>query len=81
MDRDQVFAGVKRVIEEYAGVEPHKIVEDAKLEDDLGFDSLDKVEMVMACEDEFRCELEDDDKVKALGTVRETVDYVLENVA
>ena len=52
---------VKKIVVEHLGVEPEKVVDAASFIDDLGADSLDTVELVMALEEEFGCEIPDDD--------------------
>ena len=66
---------VKKIVVEHLGVEPDKVTEDASFIDDLGADSLDTVELVMAFEEEFGCEIPDDAAEKIL-TVKDAVDYV-----
>jgi acyl carrier protein len=51
---------VKKIVVEHLGVEPDKVVDAASFIDDLGADSLDTVELVMAFEEEFGCEIPDD---------------------
>ena len=51
---------VKKIVVEHLGVEPEKVTENASFIDDLGADSLDTVELVMAFEEEFGCEITDD---------------------
>ncbi len=70
---------VKKIVEEHLGVESDKIVEGASFIDDLGADSLDTVELVMAFEEEFGCEIPDD----AAETILTVVDAVkfLESVS
>ena len=51
---------VKKIVVEHLGIEPDRVVENASFIDDLGADSLDAVELVMAFEDEFGCEIHDD---------------------
>jgi len=51
---------VKKIVVEHLGVEPDKVTEAASFIDDLGADSLDTVELVMAFEEEFHCEIPDD---------------------
>ena len=57
---------VKKIVVEHLGVEPDKVTEAASFIDDLGADSLDTVELVMAFEEEFGCEIPDDaaEKIK-----------------
>ena len=60
---------VKKVVEEQLAVDPEKLVESANFIDDLGADSLDTVEMVMAFEEEFGIEIPDEDaeQIATLG--------------
>jgi acyl carrier protein len=51
---------VKKIVVEHLGVEAEKVTENASFIDDLGADSLDTVELVMAFEEEFGCEIPDD---------------------
>jgi acyl carrier protein len=66
---------VKRVIREQFGVREEEIVPTASLIDDLGADSLDLVELVMALEEEFEFEMTDEEAEK-LVTVQDIVDFV-----
>jgi acyl carrier protein len=60
---------VKKIVIEHLGVEPEKVTEAASFIDDLGADSLDTVELVMAFEEEFGCEIPDDaaEKIQTVG--------------
>ena len=71
---------VKGIIVEHLGVEKEKVSESANFIDDLGADSLDTVELVMAFEEEFGCEIPDDAAEKIL-TVKDAVDYLNEHAA
>ena len=51
---------VKKIVVEHLGIEPDRVVENASFVDDLGADSIDSVELVLAFEDEFGCEIYDD---------------------
>mmetsp|Transcript_7699 Transcript_7699/g.10999 ORF Transcript_7699/g.10999 Transcript_7699/m.10999 type:complete len:112 (+) Transcript_7699:142-477(+) len=66
---------VKEIICEQLGVEPEKIVPEASFVDDLGADSLDTVELVMALEEEFDMEMEDEEAEKII-TVQAAIDFV-----
>ena len=66
---------VKKIIAEQLGVEEAKIVPEASFVEDLGADSLDTVELVMALEEHFETEIPDEDAQKIL-TVRDAIDYV-----
>ena len=71
---------VKDIIIEQLGVNPEEVTEEASFIDDLGADSLDAVELVMAIEDEFGFEISDDDAEK-IETVQQAIDYVSGRVA
>ncbi|MEO8504087.1 MAG: acyl carrier protein [Acidobacteriota bacterium] len=66
---------VKSIIVEQLGVEADEVTLDASFTDDLGADSLDIVELVMAFEEEFGIEIPDEDAEK-IGRVKEAVDYI-----
>ena len=66
---------VKKIVVEHLGVDESKVSENASFIDDLGDDLLDTVELVMAFEEEFGCEIPDDAAEKIL-TVKDAVDYV-----
>ena len=69
---------VKKIVVEHLGVEPDKVVEGASFIDDLGADSLDIVELVMAFEEEFSVEIPDDAAEK-ISTVKDAIDYIEQN--
>jgi acyl carrier protein len=69
---------VKKIVVEHLGVEESKVVESASFIDDLGADSLDTVELVMAFEEEFGCEIPDDAAEK-IQSVQDAVDFVSAN--
>ena len=71
---------VKKIVVEHLGVEAEKVTEDASFIDDLGADSLDIVELVMAFEEEFGVEIPDDAAEK-ITTVRYAIDYIEANKA
>jgi len=66
---------VKEIIVEQLGVNPDEVTNDAKIVDDLGADSLDIVELVMALEEEFGSEIPDEEAEK-LQTVGDVVKYI-----
>src|SRR5213075_3134012 len=66
---------VKKIIAEQLGVEEDDVVPDAKFVEDLGADSLDTVELVMAFEEAFDIEIPDEDAEK-IRTVKDAVDYI-----
>ena len=69
---------VKKIVVEHLGVEPEKVTEEASFIDDLGADSLDIVELVMAFEEEFNVEIPDDAAEK-ITTVKDAIDYINTN--
>ena len=66
---------VKKIVLEHLGVDESKVVENASFIDDLGADSLDTVELVMAFEEEFSCEISDDEAEKIL-TIKDAVVFI-----
>jgi acyl carrier protein len=66
---------VKKIVVEHLGVEEGKVTENASFIDDLGADSLDTVELVMAFEEEFGCEIPDDAAEKIL-TVKDAIEFI-----
>ncbi|HJN23121.1 MAG TPA: acyl carrier protein [Rhodospirillales bacterium] len=66
---------VKKIVLEHLGVEESKVVENASFIDDLGADSLDTVELVMAFEEEFGCEIPDESAEKIL-TIKDAIDFI-----
>ena len=71
---------VKKIVVEHLGVEEAKVTENASFIDDLGADSLDTVELVMAFEEEFGCEIPDDAAENIL-TVKDAIAFIDENVS
>jgi acyl carrier protein len=71
----EVFEKVKGVIVEQLGVSEEEVTKEASFAEDLGADSLDTVELVMALEEEFGTEIADEDAEK-LTTVGKTVEYI-----
>jgi acyl carrier protein len=69
---------VKNIIVEQLGVEVTQVVETAKFIEDLGADSLDTVELVMALEEEFSIEIPDEDAEK-IGSVGAAINYINEH--
>ena len=66
---------VKKIIVEQLGVDEEEVTPDASFVDDLGADSLDTVELVMALEEEFETEIPDEEAEK-ITTVQQAVDYI-----
>jgi acyl carrier protein len=71
---------VKEIIVEQLGVNENEVTPEAKFVDDLGADSLDLVELVMALEEEYNIEISDEDAEKIL-TVGDAIDYIKSHVA
>jgi len=69
---------VKKIVIEHLGVDEGKVTDNASFIDDLGADSLDTVELVMAFEEEFGCEIPDDAAEKIL-TVKDAITFIDEN--
>ena len=72
---DDIPARVKKIVVEHLGVDEDKVTDGASFIDDLGADSLDTVELVMAFEEEFGCEIPDDAAEK-IQTVKDAVNYI-----
>ena len=66
---------VKKIVAEQLGVNESEIKNESSFVDDLGADSLDTVELVMALEEEFQCEIPDEEAEK-ITTVQQAIDYV-----
>lgn len=79
METEVIFNKVRNVIVEQLGVDEDIVTMDAAFLDDLGADSLDIVEFVMALEEEFGIEVEDED-VEKISTVRDVVEYIEEQI-
>ena len=70
---------VKKIVVEHLNVDPDKVTDNASFIEDLGADSLDTVELVMAFEEEFGIEIPDDVQ-EQIGTVGDAVKYIKERV-
>jgi acyl carrier protein len=77
---DNIVERVKKIVAEQLGVNEADIKNESSFVDDLGADSLDTVELVMALEEEFECEIPDEQAEK-ITTVQQAVDYILANKA
>ncbi|GHA16789.1 acyl carrier protein [Arenicella chitinivorans] len=69
---------VKKIVIEQLGVNEDQVVNSASFVDDLGADSLDTVELVMALEEEFETEIPDEE-AENITTVQQAIDYVVKN--
>ncbi len=70
-----MFEKVRNLIAEALDINPENITESSSIVDDLGADSLDVVELIMALEDAFDVEVSDD-KAQSLKTVQDVIDYI-----
>ncbi len=70
-----IEARVKKIVVEQLGVKEDEVANDASFVDDLGADSLDTVELVMALEEEFGTEIPDEEAEK-ITTIQQAVDYI-----
>ncbi|OGI06358.1 MAG: acyl carrier protein [Candidatus Margulisbacteria bacterium GWF2_35_9] len=75
MNEQEIFQKIKAVVVEQLGVSESEVTKEASFVDDLGADSLDSVELLMALEEEFGTEISDEDSEK-LKTIADTVTYI-----
>lgn len=75
--REEILAKVKSVVAEKLNVGEDQVTEDAKFVEDLGADSLDQVELIMALEDDFDLKIPEEEAEK-LVTVGAAIDYIIE---
>jgi acyl carrier protein len=75
MTDTEVAAKIKQIVVEHLGVDEAKVTSEASFIDDLGADSLDTVELVMAFEEEFSVEIPEDAAEK-IATVQDAIDYI-----
>ncbi|MFA4857891.1 MAG: acyl carrier protein [Candidatus Margulisiibacteriota bacterium] len=78
MDEQKVFEDVKKVVVEQLGVAEGEVTKASSFVDDLGADSLDTVELVMALEEAFGLEIPDEDAEK-IKTVGDTVSFIMQH--
>jgi acyl carrier protein len=77
MPDQEIENKVKQIIVDELGVDENEVTPNARFIDDLGADSLDTVELVMALEEEFETEIPDEDAEK-ITTVQQAIDYITE---
>lgn len=75
----EIEARVKKIVVEQLGVKEDEVTGDASFVDDLGADSLDTVELVMALEEEFETEIPDEDAEKIV-TIKDAVNYIVDRM-
>jgi acyl carrier protein len=79
MKTNEIEARVKKIVVEQLGVKEEEVTTDASFVDDLGADSLDTVELVMALEEEFETEIPDEDAERII-TIKDAVKYIVERM-
>ena len=72
---DDIKNKIKKIVADHLGIDEEKVTEEASFIDDLGADSLDTVELVMAFEEEFGCEISDEVAEKIV-TVKDAVEHL-----
>jgi len=79
MTNEEIEKKVKEIIIEQLGISEDKVTSEAKFDDDLGADSLDRVELVMSLEEEFGLEIPDEEAEK-ISTVGQAIKYIEEHI-
>jgi len=79
MEREELLKKIKAIVADKLSIGEDQVTEEASFIDDLGADSLDTVELVMALEDEFDLDIPDEDAEK-MTTVGKAIDYVLGSI-
>jgi acyl carrier protein len=79
MGKESVEAKIRAIIAEQLGIDEDEIVNEASFVDDLGADSLDLVELIMALEEEFGQEISDEE-AENIQSVQEAIDYISEHL-
>lgn len=77
MSKEAIFSKVQEIVSDQLGVEPQEVVPTANFANDLGADSLDTVELVMALEEAFSIEIPDE-AAEGITTVNDAVDFICE---
>jgi acyl carrier protein len=79
MEREELLKKIKSIVSDKLSIGEDQITEEASFIDDLGADSLDTVELVMALEDEFKLDIPDEEAEK-LTTVGKAMDYIVTSI-
>lgn len=79
IDANDIGARVRKIVCEQLGIKEQELNDEASFRDDLGADSLDSVELVMALEEEFEVEIPDEEAEKVTN-VKQTIDYIMGNL-
>ena len=80
LTKEEIRAKIKSIVTEGLGVSEDQVTDDAQFSQDLGADSLDQVELVMALEEEFGAEIRDED-ADSLNTVGDAIAYIEKRLA
>ena len=80
MEREELLKKIKAIVSDKLSISEDQVTEEASFIDDLGADSLDTVELVMALEDEFTMDIPDEEAEK-LTTVGKAMDYILAHLS
>lgn len=78
MAKEEIFDKLKELVVDQLGVEDDEVTMEASIQDDLGADSLDVVDLVMSVEEEFGVKIADED-LEGIKTIGDIVDYIEEN--
>ena len=73
---EDIKGKIKKIVADHLGIEEEKVTEEASFIDDLGADSLDTVELVMAFEEEFGSEISDSEAEKKILTVGDAIKFI-----